>query len=253
MTGADLRAKARAGLWTGPTAGGAPGFVQANLVALPAIYAGAFEAFCRANPQACPLLEVTLPGDPHPAIAAEADLRTDLPRYHVYRSGELAAETGSVGELWAEDTVAFLIGCSFSFEYALISAGIELRHVLQARNVAMYRTSVACTAVDAFDARLVVSMRPLRRSRLEEATAICAGMPDAHGIPVAYGEPDQLGIGDLSKPDFGDPVRIEDDEVPVFWACGVTAIEAVRAAALPVVITHAPGHMFATDRLIAST
>ncbi len=247
MTAAAVREEARAGRWTRPTAGAAPGYVQANLVALPADHADAFEAFCRANAQACPVLERTAPGDPEPRLAPGADLRTDLPRYQVLRQGELVDEPAEVRDLWQGDTVAFLIGCSFTFEHVLLEHGIRLRHVEQGRNVAMYATSHACSPAKPFHGPLVVSMRPLPRSDLDAAVRICAGLPDAHGAPVAVGDPASLGIADLARPDFGDAVEILDDEVPVFWACGVTATQAARAAALPLVITHAPGHMFVTD------
>jgi uncharacterized protein YcsI (UPF0317 family) len=252
MTPTELRREIRAGRWTGQTAGAAPGFVQANIVVLPDAQAAAFRAFCLANAQACPVLEVTPPGDPHPRIAAGADLRSDLPRYHVYRDGELAAEPADVADLWQDDMVAFVIGCSFSFEHALLAQGIPLRHVAEGRNVAMYRTTVPCTAAGPFQGPLVVSMRPLPRSQLEAASAICARMPEAHGEPVSIGDPERLGIADLQRPDFGDPVAIREDEVPVFWACGVTGVEAARGAALPLLITHAPGHMFVSDRPIAA-
>jgi uncharacterized protein YcsI (UPF0317 family) len=248
---AELRGEIRSGRWVAPTAGAAPGFAQANLVALPASHAADFEAFCNANPQPCPLLEVTEPGVWEPGIAPCADLRTDLPRYHVYRDGELAGETTDVRHLWREDTVAFLIGCSFTFEHALAAAGIPLRHIDQRRNVAMFRSALECTPVGPFGGAMVVTMRPLPRDRVDEATAICAALPEAHGAPVAAGDAAVLGIRDLGRPEFGDSVEVRDGEVPVYWACGVTAIEATRAAALPLVITHAPGHMFVTDRPIA--
>lgn len=251
MTPTELRREIRAGRWTAPTAGAAPGFVQANLVVLPHAHAAAFRAFCLANAQACPVLEVTEPGDPHPRIAPGSDLRSDLPRYHVYRDGVLAEEVTDVSDLWQDDMVAFVIGCSFSFEHALLAHGIPLRHVAQGRNVAMYRTSATCSPAEPFQGPLVVSMRPLRRSQIEAASAICARMPEAHGEPVSIGDPQRLGIEDLERPDFGDPVEIRDDEVPVFWACGVTGVEAARGAALPLLITHAPGYMFVSDRPIA--
>jgi uncharacterized protein YcsI (UPF0317 family) len=249
---AALRREIRSGRFTGPTTGAAPGFMQANLVALPAAHASAFEAFGRANPQACPIVDITSVGSPHPAIAIDADLRSDLPRYQVLRDGEVVDQPSDVAELWGEDMVAFLIGCSFTFEHALLEAGIPLRHVAEGRNVAMYRTTVPCSPVGPFRAEMVVSMRPIARRLVEAARAITAAMPDAHGAPVSVGEPERLGVTDLGAPDFGDPVAIQDNEVPVFWACGVTAIEAVRAASLPLVITHAPGYMFVSDRRIES-
>jgi uncharacterized protein YcsI (UPF0317 family) len=221
--------------------------VQANVVALPAAYAGDFESFCRCNAQACPVLDVTRPGDPHPAIAPGADLRTDIPRYQVFQCGRLASEPNEVATLWDDDLVAFLLGCSFTFEHRLLSDGISLRHIAENRNVAMYRTTLPCVPAGPFRGDLVVSMRPLRRELLERVRRICAALPQAHGAPVHIGEPRRLGITDLGSPDFGDPVEVRDGEVPVFWACGVTATEAAAAAALPLTITHSPGHMFVTD------
>jgi uncharacterized protein YcsI (UPF0317 family) len=217
------------------------------MVALPAPYAGDFEAFCRANAKACPIIDVTRPGVAHPRVAPGADLRTDLPRYRAFRDGRLMAEPPEVTELWAQDMVAFLLGCSFTFEHSLLAAGIGLRHLAEQRNVAMYRTAVACAAVGPFGGELVVSMRPLRRELVERASEICAAIPDGHGAPVNVGEPERLGIADLTAPDFGDAVEVLPDEVPVFWACGVTATEAARGARLPLTITHSPGHMFVTD------
>lgn len=242
-----FRQEVRAGRFTRPTAGQAPGFTQVNVVALPAAQAGDFESFCRSNAQACPIVEVTRAGDPHPDVAPGADLRTDIPRYQVFHDGRLTDEPSEITALWQGDLVAFLLGCSFTFEHALLAAGIPLRHIAQNRNVAMYRTTVPCTPAGPFGGELVVSMRPLERHHVERAREICAALPQAHGAPVHVGEPQALGIADLGRPDFGDAVHIDDGEVPVFWACGVTAVEAAKAAALPLTITHSPGHMFVTD------
>jgi uncharacterized protein YcsI (UPF0317 family) len=249
-TAAAFRQEVRAGRFAGPTAGRAPGFVQANLVALPASHARDFEAFCRSNAQACPIVDVTRAGDPHPAVAPGADLRTDVPRYQVFRDGRLSDEPGDVTTLWQDDMVAFLLGCSFTFEHALLADGIPLRHIAENLNVAMYRTTVPCTSAGPFRGELVVSMRPLDRDRVDRARQICAAMPMAHGAPLHVGDPHRLGIADLDAPDFGDAVEIRDGEVPVFWACGVTGTEAAKAAAPPLTITHCPGHMFVTDLAI---
>lgn len=252
MTPETLRQEIRAAQWTSPTTGVAGGFVQANLVALPAAHAGAFERFCRANAQACPILEITRAGQVSPALAPGADLRTDLPRYHVYRDGALASEPTNVRAEWRSDFVAFLVGCSFTFEHVLMEAGIRLRHVAEGRNVAMYRTRIDCIPIERFEGKLVVSMRPLARTDVTKAVQICSGMPDAHGAPIAIGRQNDLGIADLGKPDFGDATSVHADDVVVFWACGVTATQAAREARLPLLITHAPGHMLVTDRRIDS-
>lgn len=247
-TAAAVRAASRSGQLAGPTPGLAPGFVQANLVMLPQDWAFDFLLFCQRNPKPCPLLDVCDVGDPEPkATAPGADLRTDLPAYRVWRDGELVAEPTDVREYWRNDLVSFLVGCSFTFEAALLDHGIPVRHIEQNRNVPMYRTSVACKPAGRFRGPMVVSMRPLTPEQAIAATRICGKYPLAHGAPVHFGDPAAIGITDISKPDFGDAVDIRPGEVPVFWACGVTPQAAVMAAKPPFAITHKPGHMFLTD------
>lgn len=246
---AELRAAVRAGRWTGPTAGLARGFVQANLVILPASDAGDFAEFCRLNPRPCPLLEQTAPGDPTPhAAAPEGDLRSDVPRYRVFRHGQPdAVEPIDVRQLWRDDLVGFLLGCSFTFENALLQAGLEVRHVSEGRNVPMYRTSQPARPAGRFGGQLVVSMRPFRPEQIDEVVAITSRFPTMHGAPIHVGEHEQLGIRDLSRPDFGEAVTIRPGEVPVFWACGVTPQVALLNARCDFAITHSPGCMFVTD------
>jgi uncharacterized protein YcsI (UPF0317 family) len=245
---AEVRAACRSGTLTGQTSGLAQEYVQANLVVVPAEFAPDFRSFCERNPRPCPLLEVTPPGDPVPRrMAPDADLRTDLPRYRIWRNGGLSDEPTDVRELWRNDLVSFLIGCSFTFEAALLRAGLPVRHIEEGRNVPMYRTHVACEAAGTFQGPLVVSMRPMTPGQAEEAVQVTARFPSVHGAPLQIGDPDGLGIPDLSRPDFGDPVTIHAGEVPVFWACGVTPQCALMQARLPLAITHAPGCMFVTD------
>jgi uncharacterized protein YcsI (UPF0317 family) len=243
-----VRDAIRRGEWTGPTAGLAPGYTQANLVMLPAADAFDFLRFCVRNPKPCPVLEVTDPGSPEPAATAPgADLRTDVPRYRVYRDGEPDGEPTDVRGDWREDLVAFLIGCSFTFERALLAEGLPVRHVEQGVNVPMYRTSRECRPAGRFAGPLVVSMRPMTPEQAIRATQITSRYPTVHGAPVHVGDPAALGIADLAKPDYGDAVEVRAGELPVFWACGVTP-QAVAAASRPeLMITHAPGHMFVTD------
>jgi len=249
----EVRAAIRAGEWTGPTAGLAPEYTQANLVVLPEADAFGFLRFCLRNPKPCPVLEVCEPGSPEPvALARGADLRTDLPAYRVWRDGELAEERADVRELWREDLVAFLIGCSFTFERALLAEGLPVRHLEQGVNVPMYRTSRACAPAGRFSGPLVVSMRPMTPPQAQRAAEITARYPDVHGAPVHAGDPAELGIEDLAAPDYGDPVELRDGEIPVFWACGVTPQAAAVASRPELMITHAPGHMFITDRPEAS-
>jgi uncharacterized protein YcsI (UPF0317 family) len=244
----QARLAIRRGEWTRPTAGLAPGCTQANLVVLPADDAFDFMRFCLRNPKPCPLLEVTDPGSPEPAQTAPgADLRTDLPRYRVYREGEPAGEPTDVAGEWRDDLVAFLIGCSFTFERALLAQGLPVRHLEHGGNVPMYRTDRACTPAGRFAGPLVVSMRPMTPEQAIRATQVTSRYPSVHGAPVHVGDPAALGIGDLGAPDYGEPVEVRAGEVPVFWACGVTP-QAVAAASRPaLMITHAPGHMFVTD------
>jgi uncharacterized protein YcsI (UPF0317 family) len=244
----DVRGAIRARRWAGTTAGLAPGHVQANLVVLPQGLAYDFLRFCVANPKPCPIIEVTEAGSPEPArSAAGADLRTDVPRYRVFRDGELADEVEDVSSLWREDLVAFLIGCSFTFERALLAAGLPVRHIEERVNVPMYRTSIDCEPAGAFSGPMVVSMRPYAPAHALRAVQITSRFPTVHGAPVHLGDPGAIGIADLAAPDYGDPVSVRDGEVPVFWACGVTPQAAAAAARPELMITHAPGHMFVTD------
>src|SRR5262245_43546883 len=246
--GAKVRLAARSGELTGQTSGLAMGFVQANLVVLPRDLAYDFLLFCQRNPKPCPLLDVTEPGDPTPAgIDADGDVRTDVPRYRVFRDGELVDEPTDITSYWRSDLVAFLIGCSFTFENALLAAGVPVRHIERNRNVPMYRTNRPCRPAGRFHGPLVVSMRPMTVEQAIRATAVCARFPRAHGTPVHVGNPAALGIADVQNPDYGDPAEICPSEVPVFWACGVTPQAVVMQSKPPLVITHKPGHMFLTD------
>ena len=250
---AEARAMMRDGRWTGVTAGLAPGFAQANLVILPRDLAYDFLLFCVRNPKPCPVVDVTDAGSPVPRLSApEADLRTDLPLYRVFRDGELVDEPASIVRYWSDDLVGFLLGCSFTFEHGLIEAGVPVRHIECGCNVSMYRTNVACQPAGVFRGPLVVSMRPIPAPLVAKAVQISGLYPSVHGAPVQIGVPETLGIADLGKPDWGDPVPILDGEVPVFWACGVTPQAVAMQARPPLMITHAPGHMFVTDMPVAS-
>ena len=251
-TPAQVRAACRAGTVDRPTSGLADGFVQANLMVVPREAAFDFLLFCQRNPKPCPLVEVVEAGTVEPRCAPGADLRTDLPRYRVYRDGRLVEERTEVRALWTDDLVAFLIGCSFSFEEALAEAGVPLRHVEACSNVPMYRTGVPTTPAGRFHGPLVVSMRPVPASLVPLAVRVTARFERVHGAPIHVGEPAALGIADVARPDFGDPVEIRPGELPVFWACGVTPQAAALASRLPFCITHAPGFMFVSDLTNAS-
>ena len=246
-TPGDLRLACRHGDFRGPTAGQAPGRVQANLMIVPKAQAFDFLLFCQRNPKPCPLVEVLAPGVLEAACATGSNVATDLPGYRVYRDGALAEERDEIASLWRDDLVAFLIGCSFSFEAAVQAAGVRLRHVDQGLNVAMYRTNIACVPAGIFAGEMVVSMRPIKNRDVARVVEISATMSIAHGAPVHIGNPSALGIADIDAPQYGDAVAIEDDEVPVFWACGVTPQWVAQKSRLAFCITHAPGKMFVTD------
>ena len=244
----EIRQAIRQGRYSGGTAGLAPGFVQANLVILPQAQAYDFLVFCQRNPKSCPLIEVTDPGSAEPAgVAPGADLRTDIPRYRIYRDGRLEAEVTDITAHWREDFVAFLLGCSFTFEAALLQAGVPMRHIEEQRIVPMYRTDLACRPAGVFRGPTVVSMRPIPASLIPRAVTVTARYPMAHGAPLHIGDPARIGIADVHAPDWGEPPTILAGEEPVFWACGVTPQAVALEARLPLVITHAPGHMFITD------
>lgn len=248
QTGEQVRLACRSGEFNEQTSGLAEGFAQANLVILPRDLAADFLLFCQRNPKPCPLLDVTEPGSATPTRAApDADLRTDLPCYRVWRQGRLEAEVTDIRDLWQNDFVSFVIGCSFTFEGALLRAAVPVRHIELGKNVPMYRTSIACQRAGVFHGPLVVSMRPLKPADAIRAVQITSRYPSVHGAPVHLGFPERIGIADLSRPDFGDAVPVADDELPVFWACGVTPQAVAMAARPPLMITHSPGCMFVTD------
>jgi uncharacterized protein YcsI (UPF0317 family) len=244
------RQRIRAGAWSTHTSGLAEGHVQGNVVILPKAQADDFLRYCQRNPKPCPVLAVSEPGRPElPSLGIGIDIRTDVPRYRVWREGVLADEPTDVRDLWRDDLVTFVIGCSFSFEQALLEAGLPVRHIEQGRNVPMYRTSIATEQAGPFHGPMVVSMRPMRAAAVIRAIQVTSRFPDVHGAPVHIGNPALIGIADLARPDYGDAVHVADDELPVFWACGVTPQAAIAQARLPFCITHAPGAMLITDLL----
>ncbi|UAL28408.1 putative hydro-lyase [Nocardioides rotundus] len=245
LTPTEARARFRDGLVT-PTAGWCAGWTQANLLVLPRELAYDFLLFAQRNPVPCPVLDVLDPG----AVAGpllDGDVRTDLPAYRVYVDGELAEEVGDVRSWWRDDLVSFLIGCSFTFEDALLEAGVPVRHVEQGVNVPMYVTDRRCRPAGAISGPLVVSMRPVPAEQVATAVRVTSRYPAVHGAPVHVGDPGALGIADLAAPDFGDPVDVRPGEVPVFWGCGVTPQAAVMESRPALAIAHAPGHMLVTD------
>jgi uncharacterized protein YcsI (UPF0317 family) len=248
-SGLAARMAIRSGKLRGSTSGLAPGFVQGNLAILPERLAADFMRFCQLNPKPCPLIGSSAPGDPRlPVLGEDLDIRTDIPRYRVWKNGELIAEPDDVREFWRDDLVSFVIGCSFSFEEALMADGIEMRHIALNRTVPMFRTSVATAAAGPFHGPMVVSMRPMTPANAIRAVQITTRFPAVHGAPVHIGRPELIGIKDIMKPDYGDAVPLGDDEIPVFWACGVTPQSVIATMKPEFCITHYPGSMLVTDR-----
>jgi uncharacterized protein YcsI (UPF0317 family) len=247
VNAAEVRAAVRAGTITGPTERLAPDHVQANLVVVPRAYAGELADLCARNPVPCPVVEQLAPGAFEPRCARGADIRADLGRYRVWRDGALAEQPRDVRAVWSSDLVAFLIGCSFTFDHALAEVGLTPRHYALDRNVPMYRTRIALAAAGRLAGVMVVSMRPYRANDIERVRDVTRPYRLAHGEPIAWGDPAQLGIDDLAQPDYGDAPVMEAGDVPVFWGCGVTPQSVIVASKLPFAITHEPGHMFVTD------
>jgi uncharacterized protein YcsI (UPF0317 family) len=237
----------RAGQFRETTAGLCAGYAQANLVILPKSLAFEFLLFCQRNPKPCPILDVTEPGSPHPIVAApEADLRTDISGYRVYREGRLVDQPTNLSTYWRDDLVSFLLGCSFTFERALLANGIPIRHIEENVTVPMFITERECVPAGSFHGPMVVSMRPIPSGQVVSAVQVTSRFPAVHGAPVHVGDPANLGIEDLSRPHFGDPMTIKPGEVPMFWACGVTPQAVAMHSHPELMITHAPGRMFVT-------
>jgi uncharacterized protein YcsI (UPF0317 family) len=246
----EIRTRIRAGKWMRPTSGLAAAYAQANLVILDRKYAFEFLLFCQRNPKPCPVLEVLDAGEREPRISApSADITTDIPLYRAWKKGNMLAEVPEISDYFNQGMVSFLLGCSFSFEHALITACVPVRNIEEGKNVSMYITNRKCISAGPFSAPLVVSMRPIPDGLVSRAVRVTGRYTFAHGAPVHIGNPKALGIADLNTPDFGDPVTMKDGETPVFWACGVTSLLAALSAGLDSCITHAPGHMFITDIL----
>lgn len=232
-----------------PTAGMVPGMTQVNMISVPKDWAYDFLLYAQRNPQSCPVLDVLEEGVYATQLAQDSDIRTDFPRYRIWKDGEMVDEVTDASDLYHAhpDLVTFLIGCSFSFETALQDAGIEVRHIQDKTNVPMYLSNIACRPAGRISGNMVVSMRPIASNQIAEAVKITARMPSVHGAPVHIGHPESLGIQAIQQPDFGEASRIEAGEIPVFWACGVTPQAAVMNSKIPFAISHAPGHMLITD------
>ncbi|MGG0286030.1 putative hydro-lyase [Peribacillus butanolivorans] len=247
-TPAELRAMIRNNELIKPTAGMANGYAQANLAILKKEHAFDFLLFCQRNPKSCPLLDVTEIGSPIPKFAAQSgDIRTDIPKYRIYKYGELVEEVTDISDYWEDEMVGFLIGCSFTFEHALLNNDIPIRHIEEDCNVPMYKTNISCIEAGIFHGKMVASMRPIPQQDVVRAAQVTSRFPAVHGGPIHIGDPGAIGVSNIQQPDFGDAVTIREGEVPVFWACGVTPQSIAMETKPAIMITHAPGHMFITD------
>jgi uncharacterized protein YcsI (UPF0317 family) len=247
-TAQQVRAAIRTGAYNGHTSGLAAGRLQCNLAILPERYALDFLRFCQRNPKPCPVVGVSDSGDPFvPTLGVDIDIRSDVSKYRVFKDGALADEVEDINDLWADDFVTIALGCSFTFENALVRDGIPVRHMETGRNVPMYRSNIDLMPAGPFAGKMVVTMRPIPAHQVDQAREISARYPQAHGAPIGIGDPANIGISDLSQPDWGDAVEIKDGEVPVYWACGVTPQNVLLDAKLPLCITHSPGHMLIAD------
>lgn len=244
----EVRKLIREGKIVKPTSGMCAGYAQANLVVLPKDLAYDFLLFTQRNPKPCPILEVSDVGSRTlKKIAKDCDIAKDIPKYRIYKKGELVGEYTDVSEFWQDDFVSFLIGCSFSFESEMIEAGIEIRHITEDCNVPMYMTNIECESAGIFNGKMVVSMRPIKPDQIVKAVTVTETMPKVHGTPIHIGDPSVIGIKDINKPEFGDAVTINEGEVPVFWPCGVTPQSVIMNVKPDIVITHSPGYMLITD------
>lgn len=248
LSAQDVRAAIRNGSYDGHTAGLAAGKLQCNLAILPERYALDFLRFCQRNPKPCPIVGISDTGDPSlPTLGHNIDIRTDVSKYRVFRGGTFAEEVTDISNVWADDLVTVALGCSFTFENALLRHHIPVRHIEHSKNVPMFRTNIDLVPAGRFAGKMVVTMRPIPHAQVDQARQISGRFPQAHGAPIAVGDPAAIGIADLAQPDWGDAVEIKDGEVPVFWACGVTPQNVLLDAGLPICITHSPGHMLIAD------
>jgi len=244
----DVRLAIRDGSYDGHTAGLAAGKLQCNLAILPESHALDFLRFCQRNPKPCPVVGIGDTGDPQlPTLGPDIDIRSDVSRYRIFRDGSFDCEVTDISDVWRDDFVTVALGCSFTFENALLRNGIPVRHIETGRNVPMYRSTIDLVPAGPFGGQMVVTMRPIPKDQVAQATQISGRYPQAHGAPIATGDPAKIGIADLMQPDWGDAVEIREGEVPVYWACGVTPQNVLLAAKLPICITHSPGHMLISD------
>lgn len=248
MKAKELRKKIAMSDFNKSTAGFCIGNVQANMLVIPKKYADSFEEFAKKNSKAIPILEVVSNSHYSKTLAKGANLLDELPSYDIFENGILVNRVSNIIEYYKKDLVFFLIGCSFTFENSLVNNGIELRHIKENKNVSMYNTNIKLNSVDIFKGQMVVSMRPIKKQKVAQACVITSHFPNMHGTPIHIGYPEMIGIKEINQPDYGDYIEIKSDEIPVFWACGVTPQNVLRNVKIPFAITHSPGHMFISDK-----
>lgn len=248
MTTKEFRKTIANNEFSNPTGGYCSGHVQANMVVLPKKYANSFEEFAKLNSKAIPVLEIVKDTHYTKILADKANLLNELPSYDIIKDGKVVKSVTNIEEYYTDDLVFFLIGCSFTFEKALIDAGVNLRYVEQKKNVSMYDTNIKLTPYDMFKGNMVVSMRPVKKEKVADACVVTSHYPQTHGSPIQVGYPQMIGIENIQKPDYGDAIEIKDDEIPLFWPCGVTPQNVLRDIKIPFAITHTPGCMFVGDK-----
>lgn len=249
----EVRAAIRQKLFNAPTTGVAQGYMQVSPIIIPSRFAADFKQFCHTNDKPFPLAGISAQGNSKlPFLGKDIDVKYDLGHYHIYRNGQFSGEVSSLDSIWRDDWVTFTVGCSFSFEDILQSQHIPIRHQQEGKNVPMYNTDIPLHPVGVFGGNMVVSMRPFSTSDAIQAIAITSRYPISHGAPVHMGDPKQIGIHTLDKPDYGDSVHIQSNEIPLFWACGVTILPVMQRAKLPIAIVQKPGYMLVTDILLQS-
>lgn len=249
----QIRHQIRSGQFTQNTSGVMPNLVQGNVVILPKSDADKFVDFCRLNPIPCPLLGVSEPGNPDiPTLGESLDIRYDIPEYHIFENGKLVSSVTNIKDYWNEDSVAIVLGCSFSFEDALQRQGYRIRNIDMKTNVSMYETNIETNGTNDFKGNMVVTMRPFKQHEIDNVVKITSAYGKAHGAPVHIGDPNIIGVKNIDEPEYGSPIELEEDDVPVFWGCGVTTQSILKKAKLPQVITHAPGKMLITDHTYES-
>lgn len=249
----EIRNEIRLKRWNGTTYGLAKKYAQVSPVILAEKYADDFLRLCKVNPKIFPLYGVSETGNSKLSFLGEdVDVKSDLSSYRVYSNGQFNGNTGSIKEIWQDDFVTFAIGCSLSFEEILIMQGIPLRHLQENKKIPAYQTNIELNSTGAFSGKTFVTMRQFSTLDSTKATTLTAQFPKFHGAPLHSGDCTQIGIKDLSKPDYGDTPTLYKDDIPLYWACGITVLQVIEKAEMPIAIVVNPGYMLITDLLVMS-